>query len=87
MKHFLIMAILVGASGCQFYRQVVVSEEGRVFPWRSHKDDPAAQKKWDEDLAKWKLEDAERRFIAGNIDRREYDAIRDEFGPRVNKEN
>lgn len=87
MKHLLIMALALSVSGCQFYRQVIVNEEGRVFPWRGHDNDPAARQKWDKDLATWKLEDAERRFIAGEIDRYEYDAIRKRYESDAHKDN
>ena len=52
-------------SGCQFYRNVVVDENGKVLPWREHRDDPEAQARWNERHAQWQIEDAHRRYDAG----------------------
>ena len=76
----LLAAVLCLSSGCQFYNNVVVSKEGKVFPWRGHGDDPAAKAQWDKDLAKWQLEDAERRFLFGTMDRYEYNVERRSAG-------
>ena len=76
----LLTAVLCLSSGCQFYNNVVVSKEGKVFPWRGYGDDPAAKAQWDKDLAKWRLEDAERRFLFGTMDRYEYNVERRSAG-------
>ena len=72
----LFTAVLCLSSGCRFYNNVIVSKEGEVFPWRGHVDDPAAKAQWDKDLAKWRLEDAERRFLSGTMGRYEYNVER-----------
>ena len=72
----LLAAVLCLSSGCQFYNNVVVSKQGKVFPLRGHADDPTAKAQWDKDLAKWRLEDAERRFLYGTMDRYEYNVER-----------
>ena len=54
-------------SGCQFYRNVVVDENGKVLPWREHRDDPEAQARWNERHAQWQIEDAHLRYDAGLI--------------------
>ena len=67
-------------SGCQFYRNVVVCENGKVLPWREHRDDPEAQARWNERHAQWQIEDAHRRYDAGLMDRYRYNQIRQEQG-------
>ena len=42
-------------SGCQFYRNVVVDENGKVLPWREYRDDPVAQARWNERHAQWQI--------------------------------
>ena len=77
---FLLSAILCLFSGCQFYRNVVVDENGKVLPWREHRDDPEAQVRWNERHAQWQIEDAHRRYDAGLMDRYRYNQIRQEQG-------
>ncbi|MFL2943646.1 MAG: hypothetical protein ACPGQC_09305 [Limisphaerales bacterium] len=77
---FLLSAMLCLFSGCQFYRNVVVGENGKVLPWREHRDDPEAQARWNERHAQWQIEDAHRRYDAGLMDRYRYNQIRQEQG-------
>jgi len=76
----LLLLGLFASSGCQFYRQVVVSEEGRFFPWRDHGDNPEAKARWDEDHAKWEIADAHRRYNAGLMGRYRYNQVRKKHG-------
>ena len=76
----LFSAMLCLFSGCQFYRNVVVDENGKVLPWREHRDDPEAQARWNERHAQWQIEDAHRRYDAGLMDRYRYNQIRQEQG-------
>ena len=77
---FLLSAMLCLFLGCQFYRNVVVGENGKVLPWREHRDDPEAQARWNERHAQWQIEDAHRRYDAGLMDRYRYNQIRQEQG-------
>ena len=77
------MVILLGllvSSGCQFYRRVVVSEKGILFPWRDHQDNPEAKAKWNEDYNNWEIADAHRRYDAGLMERYNYNQIRKKHG-------
>lgn len=80
MKHLFAVLILGLGSGCQFYRNVIVDENGKVLPWRGHRDNPEAKARWDEEHAQWKIEDAHRRFDAGLMDRYRYNQIRQQNG-------
>lgn len=73
-------ALLCLFSGCQFYRNVVVGECGKVLPWRAHRDDSEAKARWDERHAQWQIEDAHRRFNAGFMDRYQYNQILKQHG-------
>ena len=73
------MAVMLG-SGCQFYRQVVISEEGEFLPWRDHQDNPKAKAEWDTDHLNWEIADAHRRYDAGLMDRYRYNEIRKKHG-------
>ena len=75
----LLLAVMFG-SGCQFYRQVVVSEDGKLLPWRNHRDNPEAKEQWDEDRLKWEITDAHRRYNAGLMNRYRYNQIRKKHG-------
>jgi len=57
-----------------------VDENGKVLPWREHRDDPEAQARWNERHAQWQIEDAHRRYDAGLMDRYRYNQIRQEQG-------
>ena len=69
MKHLFAVLILGLGSGCQFYRNVIVDGNGKVLPWRGHRNNPEAKVRWDEEHAQWKIEDAHRRVDAGLMDR------------------
>jgi len=80
VKHLFAVLILGLGSGCQFYRNVIVDENGKVLPWRGHRDNPEAKARWDEEHVQWKIEDAHRRFDAGLMDRYRYNQIRQQSG-------
>ena len=80
MKQLLAILILGLGSGCQFYRNVVVDENGKVLPWRGHRDNPEAKARWDVEHAKWEIDHAHRRYDAGLMDRYRYNQVRQQHG-------
>ena len=83
-----ILIVLLGMTGgCQFYRNVIVDEDGQIFPWHAHRDNPEYQKKWNEDKVEWEIKDAEHRYETGMIDRYQYNQVRKRHGlqpiPRI----
>jgi len=80
VKYVVILLCLLVSSGCQFYRQVVVSEKGKFLPWKDHQDNPEAKAKWNEDHGKWEIADAHRRYDAGLMDRYRYNQVRKKHG-------
>ena len=76
----MILSVVLLASGCQFYRQVVVSKEGVFIPWRDHRDNPKAKAEWDTDHLEWEIADAHNRYGAGLMDRYRYNQIRKKHG-------
>ena len=79
----IILIVLLGITGgCQFYRNVIVDEDGQIFPWHAHRDNPEYQKKWNEDKVEWEIKDAQRRYETGMIDRYQYNQVRKRHGPQ-----
>ena len=71
----MILSVVLLASGCQFYRQVVVSKEGVFLPWRDHRDNPKAKTEWYTDHLEWEIADAHNRYGGGLMDHYRYNQI------------
>lgn len=80
IRNTILIFLLCIASGCQFYRNVIVSKEGQVFPWHANRDNSEYQKSWAAERAEWEINDAGTRFRAGQIDRATYNRIRKQHG-------
>jgi len=80
VKHMVVLLGLIMFSGCQFCRQVVVSEKGKLLPWRDHHGNPEAKARWNEDHGKWEIADAHRRYDAGLMDLYRYNQVRKKHG-------
>ena len=80
IRNILLAAMLCASGGCQFYRNVIVNEDGQFFPWHANRDNPEYQKKWNEEKVEWEIKDAERRYETGMIDRYQYNQIRKRHG-------
>ena len=79
-RYFLLCALLCIAGGCQFYRNVIVDQDGQFLPWHANRDNPEYQKQWDKEKVEWEIKDAERRYQADMIDRYQYNQIRKRHG-------
>ena len=80
MRIILFALILCLNSGCAFYRNVLVSEDGTVAPWYSNRDDKEYLVRWKKDREVWEIKNASTRYRAGQIDRATYDRIRKQHG-------
>ena len=80
IRNTILVFLLCIVSGCQFYRNVIVSKEGQVFPWHVNRDNSEYQNSWAAEKAKWEINDAGTRFRAGQIDRATYNRIRKQHG-------
>ena len=76
-----ILIVLLGITGgCQFYRNVVVDEDGQLFPWHAHRNNPEYEKKWNEEKVELEIKDAQRRYETVMIDRYQYNQVRKRHG-------
>jgi hypothetical protein len=80
IRYLPLFVLLVVSGGCQFYRNVIVDENGQFLPWHANRDNPQYQKRWEKEKAEWEIKDAERRYRADMIDRYQYNQIRKRHG-------
>ena len=82
IRNILLAAMLCASVGCQFYQNVIVDEDGKLFPWHANRFSPEYRMKWNEEKAEWEIKDAERRYETGTIDRYQDNQIRKRHGLR-----